>query len=77
MSNAVKVIRAYARTLNVPRHYVYNDPLVDGRRSVKVWGWTHKDYIAALGVLRAAGLSGRIVRNTNVYGTSPYRIWVD
>ena len=77
MSNAVKVIRAYARTLNVPRHYVYNDPLVNGRRSVKVVGWRYENYADARDMLRAAGLSGRIVRNTNVYGTSPYRIWVD
>ena len=77
MSNAVKVLRAYARTLNVPRHYVYNDPLVDGRRSVKVVGWKFADYANARDVLRASGLSCRIVRNTNIYGNAPYRIWVD
>jgi hypothetical protein len=77
MSNAVKVIRAYARVLNVPRHYVYNDPLVDGRRSVKVVGWKYADYANARDVLRAAGMSGRIVRNTNIFGNAPYRLWVD
>lgn len=76
---AVAVIRAYAYASGVPAHYVYNDPLKDGRRSVKVWGWQREDYQKALSVLRASGLSGRIVRNTNSYGWSraPYRIWVD
>ena len=24
--------------------YLFNDRLVDGRRSLKVWGWTDSDY---------------------------------
>jgi hypothetical protein len=79
MSNAVKVIRALAAQSGVTPDRIFNDRLVDGSRSVKVWGWTHKDYVAALGVLRAAGFRGRVVRNTNSYGWSraTHRIWVD
>jgi len=76
---AVAVLRAYAYASGAPKHYVYNDPISDGRRSVKVIGWQREDYVKALSVLRASGLSGRIVRNTNSYGwtRAPYRIWVD
>jgi len=79
MSNAVKVLRALAYQSGVTPDRIFNDRLVDGSRSVKVWGWTHKDYVAALEVLRAAGFRGRVVRNMNPYGWSraTHRIWVD
>ena len=33
---------------------VFNDRLVDGRRSLKVWGWTDKDYETARELLTRA-----------------------
>lgn len=34
---------------------VFNDPLVDGRRSLKVWGWQEEDYNLANNLLTSAG----------------------
>ena len=77
-SNAsVAIVREYAYSVGVPQHYIYNDALKDGRRSIKVRGWKFEDYANARSMLHAYGLSGKIVRNTNAYGTAPYRIWVD
>jgi hypothetical protein len=77
-SNAsVAIVREYARSIGVPNHYVYNDPLVNGGRSIKVWGWKFEDYANAREALRKSGLVGKIVRNPNTWGTAPYRIWVD
>jgi hypothetical protein len=36
-------------------HMVFNDRLKDGRRSLKVWGWTNKDYETARELLTRAG----------------------
>lgn len=36
---------------------MFNDRLVDGRRSLKVWGWTPADYEAARNLLTQAGCS--------------------
>lgn len=38
------------------RNIVFNDRLVDGRRSVKVWSWDRSDYLKAKRRLEAAGL---------------------
>lgn len=35
--------------------YVFNDRLLDGRRSLKVWGWTEADYMEAAHQLAKAG----------------------
>lgn len=32
-------------------HRIFNDRLVNGRRSLKVWGWTSGDYIEAAQLL--------------------------
>ena len=37
--------------------YIFNDKLVDGTRSVKVWGWTDADYDNAKNMLERAGLA--------------------
>ena len=77
-SNAsVAIVREYAYSVGVPQHYIYNDALKDGRRSIKVWGWKFEDYANARSMLHASGLSGKIVRNPNTWATAPYRIWVD
>lgn len=41
-------------------HTVFNDRLVDGRRSVKVWGWNQDDYQKAASMLREAGCKAEV-----------------
>jgi hypothetical protein len=74
MSNAVKVVRALANATG-PKT-VFNDRLVDGTRSIKVWGWQQEDYKSALRTLQNVGLRGRIVRVNNGYSRNQYRLWV-
>lgn len=76
-NTSVAIVRAYAATVGVCPTRIYNDPLKDGRRSIKVRGWKFEDYANARSMLHASGLSGKIVRNPNTWGTAPYRIWVD
>lgn len=40
---------------------VFNDRLVDGRRSLKVWGWTDKDYETARELLTRAKCQVKVV----------------
>lgn len=40
---------------------VFNDKLSDGRRSLKVWGWTYDDYVLAASKLREMGCTVKIV----------------
>lgn len=54
-----------ARKLAGPRATIFNDKMVDGRRSLKVWGWKRNDYEECERQLRAAGLAVELVeRNT-------------
>jgi len=76
-NTSVAIVRAYAATVGVCPTRIYNDPLKDGRRSIKVRGWKFEDYANARSMLHASGLVGKIVRNPNTWGTAPYRIWVD
>ena len=76
-NTSVAIVRAYAATVGVCPTRIYNDSLKDGRRSIKVRGWKFEDYAKARTMLHASGLSGKIVRNPNTWGTAPYRIWVD
>jgi hypothetical protein len=76
-NTSVAIVRAYAATVGVCPTRIYNDPLKDGRRSIKVRGWKFEDYAKARSMLHASGLSGKIVRNPNTWATAPYRIWVD
>lgn len=41
---------------------VFNDKLVDGTRSIKVWGWRPADYLKAKEALEQVGLKVRLVR---------------
>jgi hypothetical protein len=76
-NTSVAIVRAYAATVGVCPTRIYNDPLKDGRRSIKVRGWKFEDYAKARTMLHASGLVGKIVRNPNTWATAPYRIWVD
>ena len=40
---------------------MFNDRLRDGRRSLKVWGWTPKDYEMARELLTRAGCQVQVV----------------
>ena len=40
---------------------VFNDPMADGSRSIKVWGWGSADYLVAKELLERAGLVAWIV----------------
>ncbi len=48
---------------------VFNDKLADGRRSLKVWGWTREQYVLAANKLREMGCKVEVVnlkrRNRN------------
>lgn len=44
-----------ARELAGPRATIFNDRMVDGRRSLKVWGWKLHDYRECQRLLEAAG----------------------
>lgn len=44
-----------ARELAGPRATIFNDKMVDGRRSLKVWGWKPHDYRECQRLLEAAG----------------------
>ena len=40
---------------------IFNDKLVDGTRSLKVWGWTRGEYFQAKQLLEQAGCEAEIV----------------
>jgi hypothetical protein len=42
-------------------HMIFNDRLANGTRSLKVWGWTGQDYIAAQELLRGMGCKVELV----------------
>ena len=41
--------------------YIFNDKLVDGTRSLKVWGWTRGEYFQAKQLLEQAGCEAELV----------------
>lgn len=43
------------RTLTGKGSVIFNDKLVDGRRSLKVWGWIYAEYAEAADILRKQG----------------------
>jgi hypothetical protein len=72
--NAVKLIRQRGSV-------VFNDKLKDGRRSVKVWGWSSEDYEYCAETLRHAGLTVKVksfnqMRSYNSTGYTQYRLIV-
>jgi len=59
MSKIGRIIRSLIKN---DRHWVFNDRLLDGTRSVKVWGWREVDYDIAAKALEAAGCTVKKVR---------------
>ena len=49
------------RKLAGPIPVIFNDRLVDGTRSYKVWGWDIPDYNNALQALKYSGFSAKLV----------------
>ena len=49
------------RKLAGPLATIFNDRLVDGTRSYKVWGWDVPDYAKALHTLKSSGFSAKLV----------------
>ena len=49
------------RKLAGPLATIFNDRLVDGTRSYKVWGWDIPDYNVALQALKSSGFSAKLV----------------
>jgi len=43
------------RTITGKGSVIFNDKLVDGRRSLKVWGWMYAEYAEAADILRQHG----------------------
>ena len=41
-------------------HMLFNDRLVDGRRSLKVWGWTDAQYFEAADMLKRMGCVAKV-----------------
>lgn len=61
---------------------IFNDRLVDGRRSLKVWGWSLPQYESFQRVLKQAGLNSVIISGPRRSpwaraGDLQYRIHVD
>jgi hypothetical protein len=42
-------------------HMIFNDRLVDGTRSLKVWGWRQAEYKAAKALLESIGCKATLV----------------
>lgn len=74
MSNAVRIIRALAYESGAKPHHIYNDARQGWGRSVKVLGWTDSQYMKAVKVLHAAGMSAKMVKRPAPY--KGYRLWV-
>ena len=49
-------------------HHIYNDKLKSGARSLKVWGWTDKEYVLAKTQLEQEGYEVKLVRFTSQSG---------
>lgn len=49
------------RKLAGPSPVIFNDRLVDGTRSYKVWGWNDSDYENAVSALKSAGFDAELI----------------
>ena len=54
---STKVIRKLAGPIPI----IFNDRLIDGTRSYKIWGWDLPDYNRALQALKSAGFTAKLV----------------
>ena len=59
----------------VGKGYVFNDRLVDGRRSIKVWGWENSEYQFCKELLEKAGCTVKMV-NVRINGTYNPRVYL-
>jgi hypothetical protein len=48
-------------------HMIFNDKLVDGTRSLKVWGWCKEDYEQAQRMLDLLGCDAKVVQFTKYF----------
>lgn len=46
---------------------IFNDKLVDGTRSLKVWGWDDGDYMQALMLIEKFGFKAELVKTPFYY----------
>ena len=60
ITESTKLARRHMKKLNKGNH-IFNDRLVDGRRSVKVPGWRLPEYQSFQQVLKSAGFESEIV----------------
>lgn len=74
-SNPAKLVRAMMTTFGSGA-YLFNDRLKDGRRSIKVWGWTQDEWRVAINILRAHGFTVAIRYRGYLHLGDVYRIWV-
>lgn len=69
----MKIVRALM--VLTGRNYVFNDRLKDGRRSIKVWGWSEDEWRLCIDMLRAHGFTVAVRMSHRTL--KPYRVWVD
>lgn len=55
---------------------IFNDRLADGRRSLKVWGWTEMEYGRAQAMLTEARCSTTLQKLTDRNGYTTIRLYV-
>ena len=54
---------------------IFNDKLIDGRRSLKVWGWGETEYLKAKKKLEKKGCTVKVVKvKAYVYGRTVSRM---
>ena len=72
---ARNIIRSYRSNPGVP-FLSFNDRLVNGRRSLKVWGWNENDYDKAKQQLEAVGCQVKKVKLNRFRGKIVMRLHV-
>ena len=83
VTESTRLARKHMKATNRGAH-IFNDRLVDGRRSVKIWGWELLQYESFQRMLKGAGLNSEIIemeRWGNPYTQNnrikKYRIHID
>lgn len=81
VTQTTRLARQHMKTTN-KGSTIFNDRLVDGRRSLKVWGWSLPQYESFQRVLKQAGLNSVIISGPRLSpwaraGDLQYRIHVD
>ena len=77
MATKSRAIANAVVAINQRGNFVFNDKLVDGTRSLKVWGWKLDDYTLAQKLLEDAGCRVTRVKTPGIFGRSgSYRLHV-